>query len=135
MAFINWTEELSVNVKEIDLEHKKLVNMLNTLHSALVDRKGQAVQKSIVLEMVDYASFHFATEEKYMLRFNFPGYQEHKEEHEQFTEKALNLKARIEKFGSVLTLEILNFLRDWLKKHILGTDKKYSKFFNEHGLY
>jgi hemerythrin len=135
MAFIDWTDALSVNVKIIDAEHKRLVAMINELHEALVNRKGKSQQQKIVHDMVDYAASHFTTEEKYMRQYSFPGFEGHKKEHELFTEKALDLKERGEKTGFVLTLEILNFLRDWLKNHILKTDKKYSQFFNEHGLY
>ena len=135
MAFIDWSDTLSVNVNVIDAEHKKLLAMINELHEAMVTRKGKSLQQKIVNDMVDYAASHFATEENYMRRFNFPGYATHKTEHDQFTEKARELKTRGEKTGFVLSLEILNFLRDWLRNHILKTDKNYSQFFNEHGLY
>jgi hemerythrin len=138
MAYINWSEPFSVNIKEIDEEHKILIAMLNELHEAIIDfhsdgRNGAA--KKTVAGMLDYASHHFATEEKYMLEYNFPRYAEHKKEHADFLNQALALNTKIAAGGYVFNLDIASFLRSWLSHHIMGTDKKYTSFFNEHGLY
>lgn len=84
--------------------------------------------------MIAYAGAHFSTEETYMRRFAFPGYSNHKKEHDSFTRKALDLKARAERDEFILTFEVLQFLKDWLSNHIVGSDAGYSAHFNERGL-
>lgn len=135
MTYMSWSPDYSVNVKEIDEQHKKLFGIINTLHQAMLDEKGREIQSRVIAEMIDYANTHFKTEEKYMLQFNFSWYHEHKTEHERYTKKTLELKERLENVGFVTTLEILNFLKDWWQGHILKIDKNYSKLFNENSLH
>jgi hemerythrin len=134
MAYINWQDDFSVNVKEIDDQHRMLIDMINSLHEAMLASQARDAQKQTVKRMVDYAARHFALEEKYMKQFSYAGYQQHKEEHDRFTAKAHDLQKRMDRTGFVLTLEILNFLRAWLRNHILEVDKEYSLHFMRKGL-
>jgi hemerythrin len=134
MSYFSWQESYSVNVQEIDNQHKQLIEMVNTLYEAMATNKGKDVQKSIIYDMVDYAVHHFETEEHYMQRVQFPGFAEHRQEHAKFAAKALDLKERIDRESFILTMEIMAFLRKWLNDHILGTDAKYAKHFNDNGI-
>lgn len=132
MGTFEWNDTFSVNVKEIDEQHKVLLGMINKLHDAA--SAGTDAHREIIHGILDYAKSHFATEEKYMHRFHYPDYHVHRSEHRAFAEKAQELKERLEHDALILTLELSNFLRDWLRGHILGSDKRYASHFNEHGL-
>ncbi len=134
MTYLKWQESFSVNVKEIDEQHRTLVGMVNTLHDAMVANRGRDAHKTIICDMVGYASVHFETEERYMLSSRYPEYLSHKAEHDRFTAKALELKDRADHEAFILTLEIMTFLKEWLQGHILGTDMRYSAHFNRHGV-
>jgi len=131
-----WEEKYSVNVKEIDEQHKKLVSILNELHTAMLGAKANYVLlKKILNELIEYTVYHFKTEEQYMVKYLYPKYAEHKESHKNLTEKVLSFYSDFEKGKKLLTVELLFFLKDWLTNHILGEDKMYSQFFNNKGLF
>lgn len=134
MALITWNDSLSVNVAEIDQQHKKLINMINELNDAMRAGKGKDVLGKIVTNLISYTETHFKTEEKYFAQFNYPDTDNHKREHAAFVQKVTGFKNGFEEKRLTLTIEVMNFLSDWLKNHIMGTDKKYSHFFNEKGL-
>ena len=134
MAILTWDDSYSVNVKEIDRQHKKLFDMLNRLLEAMKERKGKEVVGSIIREMESYTVLHFGVEEGYMKQYEYPDYQQHKSEHEKFISKLASFKENLKSGKITLTMEVMQFLRDWLSNHILKTDKRYSAFFNEKGL-
>ena len=134
MTIITWDKSLSVNVGEIDEQHKKLITLINILMDAMKQGKGKEALEKIISELVAYTTTHFTLEEKYFTKFGYPDADRHKKEHQAFIAKVADFKAKIESGKLALTLEVMNFLSDWLRNHIMKTDKQYSKFFNEKGL-
>lgn len=134
MSLMTWSDALSVNIKEIDDQHKKLVNMLNELHDAMKSGQGAKITGSVLTGLIQYVGTHFATEEKYMKQHAYPDFIKHKAEHDDLTKKAVDLQKQFQDGKPVLTVELLNFLKNWLSNHIMGTDKKYSPYLNSKGL-
>jgi hemerythrin len=134
MALITWSDTLSVSIKEIDEQHKKLVTMVNELHSAMGAGKGKEMMGPILSGLVDYTKTHFATEEKYMQKYGYPKYLLHKSEHDNLTKQVIDLNTQYQAGKAVVTVTIMNFLKDWLTKHIQETDKMYSPFLNAKGV-
>jgi hemerythrin len=134
MSFITWDDSLSVRVKEIDNQHQQLVRMINELHDAMSQGKGKDALAGIVSGLVSYAKSHFATEEKYFAQFAYPDKAAHVQEHKAFVDQIQDFKSKFDGGQAVLSLEVMDFLSQWLIKHIKGTDQKYSSFFNEKGL-
>jgi hemerythrin len=108
--------------------------MLNDLNNAMAKGKGKDVLDKIISGLVSYTADHFTLEEKYFDRFKYPGALSHKKEHSDFVKKVLEFREGFTKGNIFLTVEVMSFLKDWLVKHIQGTDKKYGPFFNEKGL-
>jgi len=135
MAIISWNDTLSVRVKEIDIQHQRLVELVNKLHDSMKAGKGNDVLGPILSDLVKYTVFHFSTEEKYFQKFGYPEFQQHKKQHDDLTNKAKALKTSFEQGKQTISIEVLTFLKDWLSGHILGSDKKYGPFLNSKGLH
>jgi hemerythrin len=131
---IQWSESLSVKIAEIDGQHKKLIDLINELNEAMGQGKGRTVIGKIVEGLVSYTEYHFRTEERYFDLFGYPEKISHKKEHTAFVARVTAFKDDLAKGKIALSIEVMNFLSDWLRNHIKGVDMKYSPFFLEKGL-
>ncbi len=133
-GFLQWNEELSVNIGKIDSQHKTIVGMINDLYRLMEtnDDKGKV---RIINGMVEYVANHFRTEEALMKTHSYPEYEMHKKEHDQLTKEVLGFQKDLNEGKTILSYDLLDFLKNWLSEHILGTDKKYGPFLNERNVY
>jgi len=134
MALFEWKDIYSVNIQEVDNQHKMLVESLNELYEAMRTRKAKEIIDGILKGLTDYAGVHFSYEESLMQKHGFPGYADHKKKHEAFIAKVTEFSGKHKNGHLMVSMEVMNFLRDWLKDHILGIDKQYGPFLNEKGV-
>ncbi|MDY6820943.1 MAG: bacteriohemerythrin [Deferribacterota bacterium] len=136
MPIIIFEGSMAVNIKTIDEQHKKLVDSINKLSAAMKSGRGKDVLDDILIDLLAYAEYHFEKEEELFEKYNYPDSDKHIEEHRSFKEKVVKFNNEYqEKKNLGITLEVLNFLADWLRNHIKKTDKAYAKFFNDLGVY
>ncbi len=135
MPLMNWTEKLSVGVAVIDDDHKKLVGMVNELYDAMQAGRGRDALGHILDGLVQYTRFHFAREEKFFAQTGYPAAVQHKQEHDALTHQVLDVQQKYAAGATAtLSLDVLHFLRDWLIKHIQGSDQKYRPHLNAKGI-
>lgn len=125
MAFIPWDEKYSVRIKSIDDQHKKLFGMVNELHDAMMHGKSKEVMGKVLGELVNYTASHFAIEEEYFKKHAYPNYAAHKKEHDDLAKQATGVLNDFTSGKTVLSMAVMDFLKDWLYKHILKTDMLY----------
>lgn len=134
MPLIQWGAKYSVNVREIDQQHQKLMALINELYDAMTAARGKEVLGKVLGDLITYTVYHFSTEEKLFQKHGYPESANHKVEHDKLTQTAKDLKEKFDSGKAQITLEVMNFLKSWLNDHILGTDKKYSAFLNGKGV-
>lgn len=134
MAVIKWDDSYSVNIALIDNQHKKLIDMINQLSEAMLQGKSKDILGTILDKMTHYATVHFTTEEKYFEKFAYKGADVHNMQHSEFIKRVKEFRTSYNDGAALLSMDIIDFLRNWLKHHIQVSDKKYSKFLNENGV-
>ena len=135
MPLMTWNDKLSVGVAAFDADHKKLVAMVNELFDGVNAGKGKDALGHVLDGLVTYTRTHFAREEEYMKKWGYPRMAAHLQEHTDLTRQVLEVQKKWHAGESaVLSLEVLNFLKNWLLKHIQGSDKEYTLHFNSKGV-
>jgi hemerythrin len=128
MKTIEWQPEYSVGVKELDDQHRCLLDTVNTMLIEQTDKYEAAKFSPVISSLIHYAYTHFATEERYLLQVNYPNLDQHIIEHINFIMKTLSLALRVENEEDEMRIELLRYLKEWYCSHVLGTDRQYIPF-------
>jgi len=136
MPLIAWNEELSVGIALLDEEHKQLVSLLNEFYDAVEAGEAKDVLGNILDRLIQYARFHFESEEQLLQQSGYADYAAHKKLHEDLTRQLLRAQEKCKNGATAaLSAEIMLFFKNWLLNHILGTDKKYGPPLNSIGIH
>lgn len=134
MTFMPWTKELATGIQSIDDQHLWLVNTTNQLHDEINKTEPDKEKIGEILHgLIDYTFNHFIYEEDLFKRFDYPESSAHLAEHNKFSTTVNELLEKFEK-GESVNNAALEFLKDWLKHHIMKVDKAYVPFLKEKGI-
>jgi hemerythrin len=136
MDFVAWEDRYDVGIKQIDEQHKRLVKFTNDLYNSCIQGQDEASEtfRKTLKDVVEYVKVHFSTEEALMAEHGYPGYAEHKREHEGFVMKVLEQVSLFEGGKKFIPNQFVRYLRDWLLEHIAITDHRYCDFFHAKGV-
>jgi hemerythrin-like metal-binding protein len=134
MALFAWTQQMSVGMAKIDKEHRGLFDIINQLHTAMLGGHGNEALRPVLAHLVDYTKFHFGHEAEVLRMHGYPGLDDHLKLHEVFRAKVGELDAQVKAGTLALSVPVLEFLRDWLVKHIVGSDMQYKDFMSTKGV-
>jgi hemerythrin len=128
MSVIKWRDTYNTGVAQFDKEHHKIVELINTMYTAIRDKSGKEITATACNEVLSYAGHHFSNEEQAMQAVNYPDLQEHIAEHAKLKAEAIKFQGIISANFPEGTAEFYRFLRDWLVNHIQECDKKYEPY-------
>ncbi len=134
VSLLEWKEEYSLHIKEIDEQHKKFLDFVYVLNEEFDSDTKQLLLKKICKAFMEYSNYHFDTEEKFMVTYNYNDqYEEHIQQHRLFKATITQYNNNFENEQN-LEKKIISFAEDWLTEHILKYDKKLCDFLISKGV-
>jgi hemerythrin-like metal-binding protein len=130
-----WKEAYSVNIAELDQQHRQLFAIVNELDQALQTGDGGSAVAAVLQKLLDNALIHFAAEESLMEQHAFPGLSTHRAQHEMFRQKMADFLEDHKAAKPGVPVALMFFMQTWLKQHVLKTDKQYSAYLNARGVH
>ena len=133
MALMKWQSTFETGILEFDNHHTHLVYLLNLTYNIVMLNAERDEVRAVLAELIKYVDYHFSTEERWMEEHNYPNLLHHKHEHKKLTDRVIEFNNDFENGKEDLTIELVNFLMEWLMDHILTTDSKcgeYAKTYN-----
>lgn len=131
MRDISWGKVLSVEVDEIDEDHRKLIDIFNILNHAVTEGESPEYLAAVLEELVNCTVWHFSHEERLMLKYGYEGMEEHKAIHRELIKSIEDLQQRILQADKTMTDEDIEFLEVWLTEHILTEDMRLGSYLSQ----
>jgi len=128
MSYIVFDDSLRVGNKLIDQEHAVLIEYINLLQRAMENDTSDTIVKQVLDGLVDYTKTHFFVEEEMMKAYDYPGQKQHLLAHQSFRDKLDKLQQEYKGKDASVSSSALNFLKEWLKNHILKIDVELANF-------
>jgi len=134
MALLEWQPAFNLDIKIIDEQHQMLVKLINELYIAYSLGQDRQILEKLLNKLGVYAAMHFAREENYFEIHAYPETEEHLQEHDDFEDTIYQFEDEFNSGKQDLSTNILNYLSDWLEKHINGSDREYAPFLKAKGV-
>jgi len=127
---LEWSDAVSVGHDKIDHQHRELFRVFN----AFTERCAKGDARSTLIKLHDslqkYVKIHFRNEEALMQQSKYPGYSQHKRDHQNFQLRLNEIREEIDAEGPTLMSLVLTnkVLADWLIQHVQDKDQRFGAF-------
>ena len=134
MTLLQWNHASSVGVQILDEQHGVLIDTLNALSVGAAGGAPANEVRELIARLLEYTKRHFQTENMLMEKFEYPGYEEHKTEHERLVVQIADA-GRAMQMGEPVHLRMLTgYVRQWFSAHMEGTDHELGAWLNTQGI-
>lgn len=129
---MEWIEEFSVGIPEIDAQHRNIVDCITMVEQAVGSESRWSAVHSALVVLNKYVNIHFAVEESLLHIHGYPDLDRHVLEHRRLAEDLSKLQQQSLKTD--ISDKMVAFLNGWLRDHILTHDKDYAWYVPQVGV-
>ncbi len=124
MSLLEWHEEYSVGVPDVDHEHREIIELINEVYHQLQDPQSDTDVMGFLGEIFAQIIAHFALEERIMRNAHYPELDAHKEDHEKLLDELRDLMDDYEIRGKLSEIILARTLSDWFSIHFRTFDAR-----------
>lgn len=129
---IEWNEEITSGIEEIDRQHQQIISLLNKIiyFFEMPDSSKELV--SSLLEFSKVIHEHFEFEEKLLAEKRFKDLKNHKAGHEEISDmlNSVIMPAMLDEEVQIPAEPIISIVR-WFENHLKTEDARYFESFKD----
>ena len=120
MPILVWSDEYSINVAELDEQHKELLEHVNKLHAGVEAQIDKEDLHQLLAALHEYTAFHFASEERLMKQHGMNNVKTHHKEHKLLLKHLKHICNAVTEGKRPAFYSEYDVSNDWFLSHIMG---------------
>jgi hemerythrin-like metal-binding protein len=126
---IDWNDDLSIGIQEIDDDHKNVIKNYNEFFAACFSSMGPTVVIVTLEKLVEYTKYHFQREEDFMEKESYPGLAEQRHEHTELIRTVENIQQKaLSNPDHEISNDVMVLINSWIRNHILVLDLALARY-------
>ncbi|PLX70165.1 MAG: hypothetical protein C0602_06700 [Denitrovibrio sp.] len=130
MGYEGLPSELVTGNDEIDDQHQKLLETVESILSELDTGENYEEVKRLLDFLVAYIDEHFEEEESVMLKNRYPEFAQHKSEHDLFKMRirTLHMSRQVTNHNHDILVLTVKEAKRWIIQHVMKSDIKLARY-------
>jgi hemerythrin len=116
----------------MDNNHEPALRMLDRLHEAMIQGRGEKVVVAILDELCEFYPACFAREEALFASTRYPALAPHRRKHEFLLQELADLRRRAGLGHLAITYDTMHTMRRWIEEHVNVEDRRAAMHVMEH---
>lgn len=127
MPYFLWTNDLVTGNRGIDSDHRGLTSAIDEVIAASEAGEDSRSISAKIQHLSAFALAHFERENSFLVKPDNDESIAHRKDHQRLSSEIDVLKLQIESGVQKNPAEVYDFLREWLRTHIVSFDLKMVK--------